>query len=115
MNFVKAMQCLQGGNMIRRKNWAEDYYWMLNTANGRIRDNHRDIQEIELSHFYLDEDDWELFQLRKKKKQQVYQWRAREQGREWFVYEPLMDAERASFVFNKKQYEIHAGPFEVEV
>lgn len=63
------------------------------------------------------DDNWELYEEPKKKKQ-VWQWRSiTESSKEWVVYTRLLTEDEAERVFKNKfgnRYEKHAGPFEVD-
>jgi hypothetical protein len=71
-----------------------------------------DERGIPVNYTFLDSENWSIYEEPKPKKQ-VWEWRYRKAGKEWYVDGILCDEIRASVLFDNFEYEKHAGPFEV--
>jgi hypothetical protein len=80
----------------------------IELVNGQMKDKNGDVMVLGLT-----PSSWSIYEEPKPKKQ-VWEWRYRKAGKEWYVDGILCDEIRASVLFDNFEYEKHAGPFEVE-
>lgn len=114
MTFEKALIALKSGNKIRLTDWESREFICLES------DGKKDciVNEVQfrtnLTSGMILSDNWEVINIKKKK--QVYQWRFKNENGDWSVLGILYGTiEEVKEKFSpRSEYEIHAGPWDVE-